>query len=144
MELKPADTASPGEAAQPSAAAAGKLAHLRSCCHIPLSPTCSLALLFSNQSQLLESALRMVSGHAPVTCTTSDPARTQDLAAAVEPARLQVTHQDPAGTHTLLRSQNETCLHVRLTHVMERGYQQVAAVCETSDLYCVMEAGLLH
>lgn len=43
----------------------------------------SLALLSSNQSQLLESALRIASGHA------SDP-----------PTHLQVTHLDAAGKHT--------------------------------------------
>lgn len=139
MEPKPADAASPGEAAQPSAATAGKLAHLCSCCHLPLSPTCSLALIFSDQSQLLESALRMVSGHAPVTCATSDPAATQDLAAAVEPAHLQVTHQDPAGTHTHTQVTQVTelrcvCrLHVSLTHtlwsVVTSRWQQLSDCC---------------
>ncbi|XP_039993381.1 protein TALPID3 [Xiphias gladius] len=40
------------------------------------------------QSQLLESALRIVTGHAPVTSTTSD------LTASGRPAGLQVTHPD--------------------------------------------------
>ncbi|XP_067469523.1 protein TALPID3 isoform X4 [Thunnus thynnus] len=48
------------------------------------------------QSQLLESALRIVTGHAPVTSATSEAAVTFDLAATGQPACLQVTHLDAA------------------------------------------------
>ncbi|KAM6968590.1 LOW QUALITY PROTEIN: protein TALPID3 [Tautogolabrus adspersus] len=45
------------------------------------------------QSQLLQSALRMVTGHAPV---NSDLAVTSDLTSSGQPACLQVRHLDPA------------------------------------------------
>ncbi|XP_044022437.1 protein TALPID3 isoform X2 [Siniperca chuatsi] len=48
------------------------------------------------QSQLLESALRIVTGHASVTPTTSDAAVTSDLTASGQPPRLQVSHLDTA------------------------------------------------
>nr|XP_046268461.1 protein TALPID3 isoform X2 [Scatophagus argus] len=48
------------------------------------------------QSQLLESALRIVTSHTPVTSTTSDPAVTPDLTSTGEPAHLQLTGLDAA------------------------------------------------
>lgn len=60
----------------------------------------SLAVLSSNQSQLLEPACRIVAGHAPMTSRTSDLAGTRDLSAAGEAVQDQVTHLDTAGKHT--------------------------------------------
>lgn len=60
----------------------------------------SLAVLSSNQSQLLEPACRIVASHVPVTSRTSDLAGTRDLSAAGEAVQDQVTHLDTAGKHT--------------------------------------------
>ncbi|KAM7403958.1 hypothetical protein PAMA_004394 [Pampus argenteus] len=58
------------------------------------------------QSQLLESALRMVTSHT--TSTTSEPAKTFDLTASGQPACLQVTHLDAAGKHTHTHTHTHT------------------------------------
>lgn len=60
----------------------------------------SLVVLFSNQSQLLEPARRIVAGHAPVTSRTSDLAGTRDLSAAGEAVQDEVTHINTPGKHT--------------------------------------------
>ena len=101
MESEPADPASPGDPAESAAAAAGKLSPV----HLLLSPVClsdcSLALLSSNQSQLLDSALRTVTGRAPVTPAASDITRVRGQ---------PVTHLEPAGTQTHTYTHTHTLL----------------------------------
>ncbi|XP_062296758.1 protein TALPID3, partial [Scomber scombrus] len=66
------------------------------------------------QSQLLESALRIVAGHAP-----SDPAMTSDLTASGQPACLQVTHLDAAAN--VLGNQQPSSLATRASSAVETG-----------------------